>query len=72
MQFTAVGGLEGDRTDGALVKYFTVFLFNVSLLPLKGLENHVTVKTSGRKGNILPLFCFHGSAWFIIIIIIKT
>lgn len=56
MHFTAVGGLEGNWTDGALVKDFAVFLLNVSLLSLKGLENHITVKTSGRKGNIMPLF----------------
>ncbi len=56
MHFTAVGGLEGNWTDGALVKDLAVFLLNVSLLSLKGLENHITVKTSGRKENIVPLF----------------
>lgn len=48
MHFTAVSGLEGNWTDGALVKDFTVFLLNVSLLALEGLENHITVKTSAN------------------------
>lgn len=64
MHFTAVRGLEGNWTDGALVKDFTVFLLNVSLLSLKGLENHITVKTSGRKGNIMSLFCNTGLCVF--------
>lgn len=51
MQFTAVGGLECNRADGALVQDLTVFFFYVSLLSLKGPENHITVKTSGRKGK---------------------
>lgn len=56
MHFTALRGLEGNWTDGALVKNFTVFLLDVSLLSLKGLENHIAVKTSGRtNGNLMPL-----------------
>lgn len=51
MQFTVVGGLECNRADGALVQDLTVFFFDVSLLSLKGPENHITVKTSGRKGK---------------------
>lgn len=51
MDVTAVRGLEGNWTDGTLVKHFTVFLLNVSLLPLKGLENHITMKTSANTNN---------------------
>lgn len=51
MHFTAVGGLKGDWTDGALVKDITVSLLNVRLLSLKGLKNHITVKTSERRGT---------------------
>lgn len=51
MQFTVVGGLECNRADGALVQDLTVFFFDMSLLSLKGPENHITVKTSGRKGK---------------------
>lgn len=57
MHFTAVSGLEGNWTVGALVKDFTVFLLNVSLLALKGLENHITVETSERKGHLIPFLC---------------
>lgn len=49
MNFTAVRGLEGNRTDGALVKDLTMFLFNMSFLSMKGLEDHITVKASGEK-----------------------
>lgn len=59
MHFTAVSSHEGNGTDGALVKDFTVFLLNVGLLSLKGLENHITVKTSGRKGNNVTLYCIY-------------
>lgn len=51
MQFTVVRGLECNRADGALVQDLTVFFFDMSLLSLKGPENHITVKTSGRKGK---------------------
>lgn len=59
MHFTAVSSHEGNGTDGALVKDFTVFLLNVGLLSLKSLENHITVKTSGRKGNNVTLYCIY-------------
>lgn len=58
MHFTAIGGLEGNRTDGALVKDITVFLLNVNRLSLKGLENHIAVKTSGGKRK-------HDSTFFV-------
>lgn len=54
MHFTARGGLEGHRTDGALVEDLTVLLLDVALLSLEGLKNHVTVETSatGRHKSI--------------------
>lgn len=58
MHFTAVSGLEGNWTDGALVKDFTVFLLDVSLLALEGLENHITVKTSAKKTKHNATFLF--------------
>lgn len=54
MHFTAVGGLEGDGAHGALVEDFAVFLLDVHLLSLEGLENHITVKTP-EKEDTLPL-----------------
>lgn len=53
MHFAAVGSLKGDGTDGALVEDFAVLLFNVHLLPLESLENHITVKTP-EKEDMLP------------------
>lgn len=46
MHFTALGGLKGNWTDGALVEDLTVLLLNVGLLSLEGLKNHVTMETS--------------------------
>lgn len=54
MHFTAVSGLKGDGTHGALVEDFAVFLLDVHLLSLEGLENHITVKTP-EKEDTLPL-----------------
>lgn len=58
MHFAALGGLEGDGTDGALVEDLTVLLLNVVLLSLEGLKNHVTVETSetGRYMRAPPFF----------------
>lgn len=63
MHFAAVGGLEGNGTDGALVEDFAVLLLYVHLLSLEGLENHITVKTS-EKEEMLP-FCSYCSAIFL-------
>lgn len=52
MHFAAVGGLKGDGTDGALVEDLAVLLLDVHLLSLEGLENHITVKTSGREDTL--------------------
>lgn len=65
MHFTAVSSHEGNWTDGALVKDFTVFLLNVGLLSLKGLENHITVKTPGRKGNNATLYSSFCKAYIV-------
>lgn len=56
MHFTALGGLEGHRTDGALVEDLTVLLLDVALLALEGLKNHVTVEASatGRREIMFP------------------
>lgn len=45
MCFAALGGLESDRADGALVEDLAVFLFDVTLLSVESLEHHVTVET---------------------------
>lgn len=57
MPFTALAGLEGHWTDGALVEELTVLLLDVALLSLEGLENHVAVEAPepGRHGNSLFL-----------------
>lgn len=55
MSFTVLWGLEGNWADGAFVQDLTMFLLNVSLLSLKGLENHFTVKTPGGEGSIVPI-----------------
>lgn len=55
MHFAAVGGLEGDGADGALVEDFAVLLLDVHLLSLEGLEHHITVKAS-EKEDMLPFF----------------
>lgn len=52
MHFAAVGGLKGDGADGALVEDLAVLLLHVHLLPLEGLEDHITVKTSGREDTL--------------------
>lgn len=52
MHFTALSGLEGDRTDGALVEDLTVLLLDVGLLSLEGLKNHVTVETSETERRV--------------------
>lgn len=53
MHLAAVGGLEGDGADGALVEDLAVLLLDVHLLSLEGLEHHITVKTSGKE-DMLP------------------
>lgn len=55
MHFTAVGGLKGDGTRGALVEDFAVFLLDVHLLSLEGLEHHITVKTPEKEDTLRPL-----------------
>lgn len=56
MHFTALFGLEGDRTDGALVENLTVLLLDVGLLSWEGLKNHVTVETSETGRYMRTLF----------------
>lgn len=51
MHLTALGGLEGHRTDGALVEDLAVLLLDVALLALEGLENHVAVETPETGGR---------------------
>lgn len=56
MHFTALFGLEGDRTNGALVENLTVLLLDVGLLSWEGLKNHVTVETSETGRYMRTLF----------------
>lgn len=64
MHFTALGGLEGHRTDGALVEELAVLLLDVALLSVEGLKNHVAVETpeTGSHDNSVS---FPRSARFI-------
>lgn len=60
MHFTALGGLEGHWTDGALVEELAVLLLDVALLSVEGLKNHVAVETpetGSHDNSLFPTQC---------------